>query len=90
MEHQSHSHEEHGHGGDEPIIEKRMAPNEILANSLNEQGVISEPQEIGSHPLESRPYYSYKFPLTSRFVTNRGVIKVRGRNFDLVQVLQRN
>lgn len=94
MEHASHSHdshddEEHGHG-DEPLIEKKMAPNEALANSLNEQGVISEPQAIGSHPLESKPYYSHKFALTSKFVTNRGTIKVSGRNFDLVQVLQRN
>ena len=89
MEHPSHSHEEHGHDDGEPIIEKKMAPNEVLARSLNEQGIRSEPQAIGSHPLESKPYYSHKFPLTSRFVTNKGMIRVSGRNFDLVQVLQR-
>lgn len=88
-----HAGEEHerGHGGEEePIIVKKLAPNEVLARSLSAHGVIAEPVTIGTHPLESREYYSHKFGFNSKFTTNRGMIRVRGRNFDLVQVLQRN
>lgn len=88
----SHGHagEEHGHGGEESIIVKKLAPNEVLASSLSAHGVITEPVAAGTHPLESKEYYSHKFGFNSKFTTNRGMIRVRGRNFDLVQVLQRN
>jgi ABC-type Zn2+ transport system substrate-binding protein/surface adhesin len=80
----------HGHGAEEPVVVKKMAPNEVLAKSLSAHGVVAEPVAVGTHPLEKREYYSHKFGLNSKFVTNRGIIKVKGRNFDLVQILQRN
>ena len=72
------------------MIVKRMAPNEILAADLNGHGINADAVAVGTHPMEKQEYYSHKFGLTSRFVTNKGIIKVSGRNFDLLQVLERN
>ncbi|HVX02373.1 MAG TPA: hypothetical protein VHA09_04400 [Nitrososphaera sp.] len=91
--HQSHgddSHENHGHDDGEPIIVKRMAPNEMLANDLSQHGIIAEPVVLGTHPVESGPCYSHMFGMNSKFTTNKGIIRVRGKNFDLVQVLQKH
>lgn len=88
--HSEHSHEEHGHGDEEPVIVKKMSPNEMLAAGLNEHGVSADAVAVGTHPVEKQEYYSHKFGLNSKFVTNRGVIRVAGRNFNLVQVLERN
>ncbi len=91
MEHahkESHSHD--SHDDEEPVIVKILKPNEKLANSLSEYGIIAEAMEVGTHPLEKKPSYSHKFGLNSKFTTNRGMIKIKGKNFDLIQVLQRN
>jgi hypothetical protein len=85
-----HSPDGHGHADEEPVIVKKMSPNEMLAADLNEHGVSADAVEVGTHPLEKQEYYSHKFGLNSKFVTNRGIIRVSGRNFDLVQVLERN
>ena len=88
--HDSHDDEEHGHGGEEPIIVKKMSPNETVAQSLNANGVVAEPVAHGTHPLESQPCYSHKFSSNPRFTTNKGMVKIRNRNFDLVQVVQKH
>ncbi len=88
--HSEHSHEEHGHEDEEPVIVKKMLPNEILAADLNDHGISADAVAIGTHPVEKQEYYSHKFGLNSKFVTNKGVIRVGGRNFDLVHVLERN
>ncbi len=88
--HSKHSHEEHGHSDEEPVTVKRMSPNEMLAADLGNFGVDAEAVEIGTHTVETQEYYSHKFGLSSKFVTNKGVIKVKGKNFDLVHVLERN
>ncbi|HEY7507965.1 MAG TPA: hypothetical protein VH677_02455 [Nitrososphaera sp.] len=91
-EHSSHSHdshEEHGHGDGEPIVVKKLAPNEALAQDLSDHGIIAEPVAHGTHPVEKGPAYSHMFGMNSRLTTNKGVIRVRGRSFDLVQVLQK-
>jgi hypothetical protein len=85
-----HKEEEHGHGDGEPVIVKRLAPNEMLANDLNEHGIIAETVAQGTHPIESKPCYSHMFGMNSKFTTNKGVIRVRNKNFDLVQVLQKH
>jgi hypothetical protein len=89
--HDSHDDEDHGHGGgEEPIIVKKMSPNETVAQSLNAHGVIAEPVAHGTHPLEGQPCYSHKFSSNPRFTTNKGMVKIRNRNFDLVQVVQKH
>lgn len=91
MEHEhSHSHEEHGHIDEEPVIVRKLSPNQMLAEDLNDHGIVANAVTVGTHPVEKQEYYSHKFGLNSKFVTNRGVIRVSGKNFDLVQVLERN
>jgi len=87
----SHSHEEeHGHGDIEPVVVKMQSPNQELAAEMKKSGIDCEALPPGSHPLEGKPYYSQMFALSSRLVTNKGIIKLRGRNVDFVQVLQRS
>lgn len=82
--------EELGHGEIEPVIERKMNVNEILAEEMKREGIRCESLPVGSHPLEGRPSSSHMFMLTSRLTTNRGLIRVIGRNVDFVQVIQRN
>jgi hypothetical protein len=92
-QHSSHtgSHEEHGHGDSEPIIVKKVAAHERLAQEMKKSGVDCAALALGSHELErEESYYSHGFALSSWFVTNKGLIEVRGKNIDFVQVLQRN
>lgn len=88
MEHKEHS-EESVHGEIEPVVSKVTTTNQNFANEMKKAGEKCEAIELGSHPLERKPYYSYLFPMASRLVTNKGLIQVEGRNIDFVQVLQR-
>jgi hypothetical protein len=97
VEHQHLSHssaleeeEEHGHGESESVIVKKMRPNEILAKDMQEYGITAESLAHGSHPIESEPYYSHMFGMNPRLTTNKGIIKITGKNFDFVQVLQKH
>lgn len=84
------SQEEHGHGDSEPITIKRIAIHERIAQEMKKGGIDCDPLPHGSHHLErSETYYSHEFALTSRLVTNKGLIEIRGKNFDFVQILQR-
>ena len=92
--HSSHTgsnEEEHGHGDAESIVIKRVAAHEKLAQEMKKERVDCEALQYGSHLLErEEAYYSHNFALSSRLVTNKGLIEVRGKNIDFVQVLQRN
>jgi hypothetical protein len=91
--HSSHtdSHEEHSHGDSEPIIIKRAAAHEKLSQEMKKEGIDCEALPYGSHQLErNETYYSHSFALSSRLVTNKGLVEIRGKNVDFVQVLQRN
>jgi hypothetical protein len=84
-------HEEHGHGDIEPIVIKRVAVHERLAQEMKKSGIDCEAFPLGSHELEhEQTYYSHSFALSSRLVTNKGLIRVMGKNIDFVQLLQRN
>ena len=48
------------------------------------------PLEIGSLKIERNCYYSHFFSLTPIMVTNRGCIQVSGKNFDYIQIIQRD
>lgn len=97
MEHTDHtshtvSHkDEHGHGDSEPIVVKKVAAHEKLAQEMKKSEIDCEALPLGSHQLErEETYYSHSFALSSRLVTNKGLIRVAGKNIDFVQVLQRN
>jgi hypothetical protein len=73
------------------ITIKRVNLNERLAQEAkNELGIDCEAVEVNSLAIEDRPYYSYKLPMTPKIVTNRGCIKVNGKSFGLIQIIQRN
>ena len=74
------------------ITIRRINLNERLAQEAkNELGLDCEAVEINSLPIENKPsYYSYKFPMSPKIVTNRGCIKVKGKRFGLIQIIQRN
>jgi hypothetical protein len=74
----------------EITIERRNL-NEILAQQLREQvGIDCQAPEIGSLQIEHKRYYSYNFPMSPKITTNRGGIIVKGKRFNIIQVIQRN
>ena len=73
------------------ITIKRTNLNEELVQQLREQiGIDCEAAEINSLQIEHKRYYSYNFPMSPKIITNRGCIIVKGRGFNLIQVIQRN
>jgi len=82
--------EEHGHGDIEPVIVRKTSMNEAFAEQMMKAGISCDPVPVGSHSIEGRHSSGHMFALTSRLNTNRGLVKVRGRNIDYVQILQRN
>lgn len=85
--------DEHGghvHEDEESEIVRRINLNERLAEEMRENGIDCEALEVGSLPLEHKPYYSHTFAMSSKFTTNRGCIKVKSRNIDVIQIIQRN
>jgi hypothetical protein len=72
------------------IVTKRVNLNESLAQSIERIGIDCEAIEVNSLAIENRPYYSSKLPMSPKIVTNRGCIKVNGKSFGLIQIIQRN
>jgi hypothetical protein len=72
------------------IVIKRVNLNESLAQAIERIGIDCKAIEVSSLAIENRPYYSYKLPMTPKIVTNRGCIKVNGKSFALIQIIQRN
>lgn len=88
----------HGNGEEESLIldEEIVLTPESIGQSIVSQAIANTssseytPLEIGSLQLERNSYYSHFFSLTPVLVTNRGCIQVRGKNFDYIQIIQRN
>jgi hypothetical protein len=72
------------------IVIKRVNLNQSLAQAMERLGIDCEAIEDNSLAIENRPYYSYKLPMTPKIVTNRGCIKVNGKSFGLIHIIQRN
>ena len=62
---------------------------EKYTDILNQIGVSSVPNEIGEDDVEKGDYYSRCFSQTTRMVTNKGSLKITGRNIDAVQIIQK-
>ncbi len=56
---------------------------------LNEIGISSESNEIGTDDVEKGDYYSRYFAQTPRMVTNRGTLIVKNSNIDVIQIIQK-
>ncbi|HJU34431.1 MAG TPA: hypothetical protein VJ695_04845 [Nitrososphaera sp.] len=82
--------EVHELGDIDPIIIKKLSAHEKMADEIKKSQIDCEPIELGSHPLERKQYYSQTFSMSPKFVTNRGIVKIKGRNIDYIQLLQRN
>ena len=72
------------------IAVRRINLNERLAEKMKQNGIDCEALGVNSLPIEHKLYYSYNFPTSPKFITNRGCISVKGRNIDLLQIIQRN
>ena len=75
--------------------EKTMNLNEILAKEISQNEIECKAiTDIGSLPIEKKPYYSYLFAMSPRIITNRGCIRFEGngtrRNIDFIQIIQKN
>jgi hypothetical protein len=58
---------------------------------LNTSTTEYTPLEVGTLSIEkSSSYYSHFFTLTPNLITNRGCIRVGHKNFDYLQIIQRN
>ena len=73
-----------------------VSTSESIVESIADQAIANTstsgytPLEIGSLKIERNSYYSHFFSLTPVLVTNRGCIQVSGKNFDYIQIIQRN
>ena len=75
--------------------EESISINERLAREIIQNGIKCEAvTDIGSLRIETRPPYSFLFPLSPRIVTNRGCIRLtqdnERSNIDLIQIIQKN
>jgi len=85
----SNKKEEHREDVD-PIIIKKLSAHEKMAEEIKKSQIDCEALELGSHRLERKQYFSQTFSMSPKFVTNKGLVKIKGRNIDYVQLLQRN
>jgi len=86
----SNRREEHDQEDIDPIIMKKLSPHEKMAEEIKKNQIDCEALELGSHHLERKQYFSQTFSMSPKFVTNKGLVKIKGRNIDYVQLLQRN
>jgi hypothetical protein len=82
--------EEYGHGDIDPVIVKKMYVHERLAEEMKQSEIDCEALPLGSHPIERRPYYCHTFPKSPKLVTNKGLVKIKGKNIDFFHLWQRN
>ena len=62
---------------------------EKFTDILNQISVSAVPNEIGEDDVEKGDYYSRCFSQTTRMITNKGSLKISGRNINAVQIIQK-
>lgn len=60
-----------------------------LSEMLSQIGVESTPKDIGTDEVEKGDYYGRYFAQTPRMVTNKGCLTVKGKNIDVIQIIQK-
>ena len=60
-----------------------------LSEMLSQIGVDSTPKDIGTDEVEKGDYYGRCFAQTPRMVTNKGCLTVKGKNIDVIQIIQK-
>jgi hypothetical protein len=82
--------EEYGQGDIDPVTVKKMSAHERLAKEIKQSKIECEALSLGSHPIEASEYPSQLFSMSPRLLTNKGLVKIKGKNIDYVQILQMN
>ena len=62
---------------------------ELYSAKLEEIGISSSPIEITTDEMENDDYYSRVFSQTTRMITNKGCLEVKGKNIDVIQIIQK-
>ena len=62
---------------------------EEYSEKLEQIGISSSPIEITTDEMENDDYYSRVFSQTTRMVTNKGCLEVKGKNIDVIQIIQK-
>ena len=62
---------------------------EQYSEKLEKIGISSSPIEIATDDVENDDYYGRFFTQTTRMVTNKGCLKVTGKNIDVIQFIQK-
>ena len=62
---------------------------EEYSEKLEKIGISSSPIEIATDEMENDDYYSRIFSQTTRMVTNKGCLEVKGKNIDVIQIIQK-
>ena len=62
---------------------------EQYSDKLEKIGISSSPIEITTDEMENDDYYSRVFSQTTRMVTNKGCLEVKGKNIDVIQIIQK-
>ena len=73
----------------EPDTFVRKTLPQQFSDMLTQIGIQAQPNEIGTSPVEIGDYYSRCFSQTPRMVTNKGSIDIKGKNIDVVQIIQK-
>ena len=62
---------------------------EQYSDKLEKIGVSSSPVEITTDEMENDDYYRRVFSQTTRMITNKGCLEVKGKNIDVIQIIQK-
>ncbi|HKU33596.1 MAG TPA: hypothetical protein VJR22_07100 [Candidatus Nitrosotalea sp.] len=56
---------------------------------LEKIGINAEPKQFETDEVEKSDYYSKYFSNSPAMVTNHGCIELKGRNIDVIQIIQK-
>ena len=73
----------------EPDTFKLRSWPEKFSEMLQDIGVDSLANDIGTSDIESGDYYSRCYSQTPRMVTNKGTLNLKDTNIDMVQIIQK-
>ena len=86
----NHSDNRESHDDAETETVKLIKLNQVFAIEIQKAGINAEAVPIGSLQLEKEEYYNSDLGRRPRIVTNKGCIKLKSSEIDLVQIIQRN
>ena len=88
-EHSTRSNDKHEEGEESDTFKKQDI-NELFASQMVAKGLGAEAIPLGSLRLESEEYYNNDLGSNPRLITNRGCIRVKGKEVSIIQIIQKN